>query len=56
MRWHHDAVVGDDDLLRPFDGRPEFGCTENAHEYYAQKDSAVPTADRPDFWVQASWR
>ena len=24
-------------------------CAENTHEYYAGKDSAVPTADKPDF-------
>ena len=28
---------------------PEFACAENRHEYYAGKDSAVPTAHRPDF-------
>ncbi len=24
-------------------------CAENRHEYFAEKDSAVPTADKPDF-------
>jgi hypothetical protein len=24
-------------------------CAENPHEYYAGKDTAVPTADKPDF-------
>jgi hypothetical protein len=24
-------------------------CAENIHEYYAGRDTAVPTADRPDF-------
>jgi hypothetical protein len=28
---------------------PKFVCAENTHEYYAGKDSAVPTADKPDF-------
>jgi hypothetical protein len=27
----------------------ELICAENIHEYYNNKDSAVPTADRPDF-------
>ena len=28
---------------------PEFICAENPHEYFAGKDTAVPTADKPDF-------
>jgi hypothetical protein len=28
---------------------PEFVCAENRHEYYAGKDTAVLTADKPDF-------
>jgi hypothetical protein len=28
---------------------PEYVCSENAHEYYAGKETAVPHADRPDF-------
>jgi hypothetical protein len=28
---------------------PEIVCAENAHVYYAGKDTAVPTADKPDF-------
>ena len=28
---------------------PESVCAENRHEYYAGKDAAVPTADKPDF-------
>jgi hypothetical protein len=28
---------------------PEYVCAENRHEYYAGKDTAVPTADKPDF-------
>jgi hypothetical protein len=28
---------------------PETVCAENRHEYYAGKDTAVPTADRPVF-------
>jgi len=27
----------------------EIVCAENPHEYYAGKDAAVPTADKPDF-------
>ena len=34
---------------RSFELWPEFVCAENTHEYYAGKDSAVPTADKPDF-------
>jgi hypothetical protein len=28
---------------------PEYVCTENRHEYYSGRDTAVPTADKPDF-------
>jgi hypothetical protein len=28
---------------------PEIVCAENRHEYYAGKDTAVPTADKTDF-------
>ena len=28
---------------------PEFVCAENIHEYYYNKNSEVPTADKPDF-------
>jgi len=28
---------------------PEYVCAENRHEYYAGKDTAVPTAEKPDF-------
>ena len=28
---------------------PEYVCAETRHEYYAGKDTAVPTADKPDF-------
>jgi hypothetical protein len=28
---------------------PEIVCAENTHEYYRNKDSEVPTANRPDF-------
>jgi hypothetical protein len=34
---------------RSFEQWTEFACAENRHEYYAGKDSAVPTADKPDF-------
>ena len=27
----------------------EIACPENRHEYYSNKDSEVPTADKPDF-------
>ena len=35
--------------LAPLGQWPEFVCADNRHEYYAGKDTAVPTADRPDF-------
>jgi hypothetical protein len=28
---------------------PEWVCAENRREYYYGKDTAVPTADKPDF-------
>jgi hypothetical protein len=28
---------------------PETVCAENTHEYYNNKDSDVPTAQKPDF-------
>jgi hypothetical protein len=28
---------------------PDYVCAENRHEYYAGKDTVVPTADKPDF-------
>jgi hypothetical protein len=28
---------------------PEYVCPENRREYYSGKDTAVPTADKPDF-------
>jgi len=34
---------------RGSDQWPEIVCAENTHEYYNNKDSDVPTADRPDF-------
>ena len=34
---------------RPLGKWVEHVCAENTHEYYAGKDSAVPTADKPDF-------
>jgi hypothetical protein len=34
---------------RPVTEWVEYVCAENPHEYYAGKDSAVPTAGRPDF-------
>jgi hypothetical protein len=34
---------------RGLDERQEYVCPENLHEYYAGKDSEVPTADNPDF-------
>jgi hypothetical protein len=35
--------------LSPLGQWPESVCAENRHEYYAGKDAAVPTADKPDF-------
>ena len=34
---------------RSTDDWPEMVCAENPHVYYAGKDAAVPTADKPDF-------
>jgi hypothetical protein len=34
---------------RSTDDWPEMVCAENPHLYYAGKDAAVPTADKPDF-------
>jgi hypothetical protein len=34
---------------RSFDQWPEFVCAENRHEYYAGRDTAVPTADEPGY-------
>jgi hypothetical protein len=34
---------------RPLGEWVEHVCAENTHEYYAGKDSAVPTANKPDF-------
>jgi hypothetical protein len=34
---------------RSTDHWPEMVCAENPHLYYAGKDAAVPTADKPDF-------
>jgi hypothetical protein len=34
---------------RGLDEQQEYVCPENLHEYYAAKDSEVPTADKPDF-------
>ena len=34
---------------RPLGEWVEHVCAENTHEYYAGKESAVPTADKPDF-------
>jgi hypothetical protein len=34
---------------RPLGEWPEYVCSENPHEYYAGKDTAVPRADKPDF-------
>jgi hypothetical protein len=28
---------------------PEFVCAENIREYYYNKNSEIPTADKPDF-------
>ena len=34
---------------RALDEPRELVCAENTHEYYAGRDTAVPTADKPDF-------
>jgi hypothetical protein len=34
---------------RGTDEFPEIVCAENTHEYYANKNSDVPTANKPDF-------
>ena len=34
---------------RLLDGWPESVCAENTHEYYANKDTAIPVATSPDF-------
>jgi hypothetical protein len=34
---------------RPLGEWAEYVCAENLHEYYRGKDTAVPTADKPDF-------
>jgi hypothetical protein len=34
---------------RPLGDWSEHICAENRHEYYSGKDTAVPTADKPDF-------
>jgi hypothetical protein len=34
---------------RPLAAWEEYACTENIHEYYAGRDTAVPRADKPDF-------
>ena len=60
---HLEFTVEDDDVfttpssaavtyqrpLSPLGQWPESVCAENRHEYYAGKDAAVPTADKPDF-------
>jgi hypothetical protein len=35
--------------LSPLGEWPESVCADNRHEYYSGKESAVPTADKPDF-------
>ena len=44
MPWTATITYG-----RGTDAFPEIVCAENTHEYYANKDSDVPTANRPDF-------
>jgi hypothetical protein len=34
---------------RPLGAWPEFVCAENPHGYFTGRDTAVPTADKPDF-------
>jgi hypothetical protein len=44
MPWSATVTYG-----RPLGEWAEHVCAENRHEYYAGKDTAVPTADKPDF-------
>lgn len=45
MPWSATVTYG-----RPLDsGFYEYICAENPHEYYAGRDTAVPTATKPDF-------
>jgi hypothetical protein len=44
MPWTATITYG-----RGSDEWPETVCAENRHEYYNNKDSEVPTAERPDF-------
>jgi hypothetical protein len=44
MPWTATITYG-----RGSDAWPEIVCAENTHEYYANKDSDVPTANKPDF-------
>ena len=44
MPWSATITYG-----RGSDEWPETVCAENTHEYYDNKDSEVPTADKPDF-------
>ena len=44
MRWG--AAVT---YRRPASSWLEYACAENTFEYYANKDTAIPTASRPDF-------
>jgi hypothetical protein len=44
MPWSATITYG-----RPADAWTEYVCAENIHEYYANKDTAVPRADEPDF-------
>jgi hypothetical protein len=44
MPWSATITYG-----RGSDEWPETVCAENIHEYYNNKDSDVPRADKPDF-------
>ena len=43
-RWSSTMIYG-----RPIGAWIEHVCAENTHEYYNSKESAVPTAEKPDF-------
>jgi hypothetical protein len=44
MPWTATITYG-----RGTDAWPEIVCAENTHEYYNNRDSSVPTANKPDF-------
>ena len=47
MRWSASIIY--QRPLSPLGQWPESVCADNPHEYYAGKDTAVPTADKLEF-------